>query len=238
MDVRSVSLVLATLFNPVTGDIPASESITITAYPGFSVLRTCALCCLGIGLWCYSGHSLMNAVQCSVNSCLCRSDVVPLAMSALSDCVSKSCSNKNDVTSYQILYKSYCALDYGNPCSTETVATEEPTSSPLPKGTVTITKPPVTKTEPPTKIVSFSVSTSMAIALGVGIGIGLPALVATMFFGYAQVKHKHRRRERRLGLRVMEMDEMMPSSRFHGQYNENHPRHLQFVYFNNIKAIT
>ena len=131
----------------------ASEIVTLDSASGYAQLRTCGQCCMGYGL-CYGSDRLTNAVACTLNSCLCRSDVRPLALSHLSTCVLKGCSNTNDVTSYQSVYLGYCDSDHGNPYTTlgtETATIRGATSL----GTVTRT---VQQTLPPVTVVSISIT--------------------------------------------------------------------------------
>lgn len=129
---------------------PASESVTLNSAPGYAQLRTCGQCCAGYGL-CYDSERLTNAVACKVNSCLCRTDIKPLALNHLSTCIASACSsNTNDITSYQSVYLAYCDLDHGNQYSAFTNVVAFTTTS-LPAGTATIVRT-ATLTQPASTI--------------------------------------------------------------------------------------
>ncbi|EPS37542.1 hypothetical protein H072_8796 [Dactylellina haptotyla CBS 200.50] len=117
------------LINPTAvaqDPIPVIESYKITNALSYNYLRTCGLCCLGVG-FCYDAQRLTNVLACTVNSCLCRrADISTSALSYISSCVNSACSaNQEDVNQYQGVYQNYCASYLGEavPSGTDAATT-------------------------------------------------------------------------------------------------------------------
>jgi hypothetical protein len=97
---KAILLVLLTGARPSLQD----DSYNPASFSNWDELRSCAQSCLGC---CYSQN--LNPLGCSVNGCYCRADIIPQAVSLVSNCVSTSCSNTNDVVSATSFYEAYCA---------------------------------------------------------------------------------------------------------------------------------
>lgn len=84
-------------------------TISICAATDYADLRSCAQSCFDHG----ACGTLAEAISCwvndkALNSCYCRSDLIPEAKSYLSTCVASSCSNTLDIASAVNVYTSYC----------------------------------------------------------------------------------------------------------------------------------
>ncbi|KAF3920481.1 hypothetical protein ABW20_dc0106695 [Dactylellina cionopaga] len=139
--VLALKCLLFALNASAQADIPESESYTISSAPGYNLLRTCGLCCLGtVQFECFFANSyLTNAIGCTANSCLCsRADVSTLALNYISTCVKEACSNSGDISEYQTVFGNYCSGYLGRdaPVSSEGSITA---SGPSGGNTVTVT---------------------------------------------------------------------------------------------------
>lgn len=126
------------IFLLLTGSIFASLVIStpnsVCADPGWSLLRPCAAYCVG----CDSRPDQIGyEIGCGSvppNECWCRIDLFTLATSALSSCVSKSCTVggwTGDYTSAEEFYTSYCqkagfTAIINGPANTDAVTTANP----------------------------------------------------------------------------------------------------------------
>jgi hypothetical protein len=97
-------------------------------YSAFTSLRPCAQSCFvgngdGDGILSDNMPDLGDELDCgfgALNECLCRSDLMVTATSFLSSCVSKECSNSNDVTSAVTVYSNYCVIAANGPAASTT----------------------------------------------------------------------------------------------------------------------
>jgi hypothetical protein len=93
----------------------SQSTATVSIYNGaaFTAQRLCALECILCGYGTYGQHDcLAAALDCSSplqNSCYCRADLQPAAISYVASCVSSACSNTLDVNSAVGIYTQYCA---------------------------------------------------------------------------------------------------------------------------------
>lgn len=121
----SLSLILGTI--PVSAQ--ETGVATIAQYSLYSSLRQCAQNCVwyqaaGDGILVDGTPDLVDVLDCgdpALNNCVCRSDLMVTASSFLTSCVSKECSNTNDITSAVAAYSSYC-VQAANPPATSTTS--------------------------------------------------------------------------------------------------------------------
>ncbi|KAH7111945.1 hypothetical protein B0J13DRAFT_631665 [Dactylonectria estremocensis] len=146
LDLKLLLLSLAGLYRITrASDTPQS----ITTLPAYSQQRECATWCFFNG---NRGEDLLgHAIGCCTadcaepvaNSCYCRADLRPSAVSWLSLCVDTQCStNAVDVSSAVALYDDYCGA-----AVTATVAESASKSEPEPTQVTTrtvTTEPPAT----------------------------------------------------------------------------------------------
>src|SRR5205809_5537484 len=99
----AVSVLL--IIGRVRGELPPSgEAMTITQVPDFQNSRACVQKCVYLGPYGNGrgGAGYPDAPQvvlgCSINSCLCRPDLQPTALSVLSQCLG-NCDNILDSSS-------------------------------------------------------------------------------------------------------------------------------------------
>ena len=78
-----------------------------TAFSGYDNLRLCAQFCVDPTVSTYNPGLI--ALGCSTNDCMCRADILPQAVSAVSTCAVTSCSNANDVASATSFMQAYCS---------------------------------------------------------------------------------------------------------------------------------
>jgi hypothetical protein len=95
---KAILLVLLTSARPSLQDATYSPG----SFSNWNELRSCAQFCLGDG-------NDLEPLGCTLNDCYCRADILPQAVSIVSQCASSSCSNTNDVVSATSFYEAYCA---------------------------------------------------------------------------------------------------------------------------------
>lgn len=85
------------------------DDIDFPSEPGFDDMRECAACPLrGTGV-CSSDDDLADLVGCDTNTCLCREDILELAIKDLGDMVISLCSNSNDQKTATNFLSAYCS---------------------------------------------------------------------------------------------------------------------------------
>jgi len=126
---------------------------SLCAAPAFSGLRACAQGCMiyegGTGC-----ETLAAGISCAVNgyaalnSCLCRSDLIPVADAYLSKCVASACSsNTVDIGEAISVYENYCSSTGAAPSPITLVATttaKVPTATTIAGATITTAGPDAT----------------------------------------------------------------------------------------------
>jgi hypothetical protein len=127
----ATSFTKAILLVLLTGACPSlqDDSYNPDAFSNWNELRSCAQNCLGC---CYDNY--LGLLGCSVNACFCRADIIPQAVSLVSNCVSTSCSDTNDVVSATSFYEAYCA-SATNTAAISLITNNQPTV--MPGSTVT-----------------------------------------------------------------------------------------------------
>jgi hypothetical protein len=93
----AILLVLLTIADPSLQDSDFAPG----SFSNWNELRSCAQSCLG--------YYDLSPLGCTLNDCYCRADIIPQAVSIVSQCASSSCSNTNDVVSATSFYEAYCA---------------------------------------------------------------------------------------------------------------------------------
>ncbi|KAF2803235.1 uncharacterized protein BDZ99DRAFT_526608 [Mytilinidion resinicola] len=87
-------------------------TVSISQYPLYQQLRGCAQCCYWEcnargDFW--LANEQLSCGNDPIDGCFCRSDLIPVATSYLSNCAYSSCgSNLNDMTSAVAAYTEYC----------------------------------------------------------------------------------------------------------------------------------
>jgi hypothetical protein len=78
----------------------APETVTITAAPGYSGLRACAVNCV---------NNVAAQEGCTRNDCLCRADILDAGITYVSSCALNACQDFSDATSAAAVFSAYCA---------------------------------------------------------------------------------------------------------------------------------
>lgn len=101
----AISFTKAILLVLLTGACPSlqDDSYSPDSFSNWNELRSCAQLCIS------GNDNDLYILGCAVNGCYCRADIIPQAVSLVSNCVSTSCSNTNDVVSATSFYEAYCA---------------------------------------------------------------------------------------------------------------------------------
>jgi hypothetical protein len=106
---RYVFLVTLAILSPAARCDGSTFSLCSMAY--FRTLRSCAQGCFGEG----NCNGVSNQLSCLegggiLNSCVCRSDLIPVGEEYLSSCVSTMCAgNTIDIGSALNVYTEYCS---------------------------------------------------------------------------------------------------------------------------------
>lgn len=181
----------------ISGLLPHNNNSLVNATPnsvcnepGYYSIRPCAKACVG----CQDPRRdqiafMIGCGDTPPNECWCATDLFTLATSALSDCVSRSCTIGgwgSDYTVAEAFYTSYCERNGFTGLRGEEVPVETTTSG-ASKGTRTRGSSGPTQAgtisgdgngEGNVDSPGVGLSRSDKIALGVGIGLGLPATFA------------------------------------------------------------
>lgn len=121
---KAILLVLLTSARPSLQD----DNYNPASFSNWNELRNCAQVCLQTCC-----NDLSN-LGCAVNGCYCRADIIPQAVSLVSNCVSTACSDTNDVVSATSFYEAYCA-SATNTAVISLITNNQPTA--MPGSTVT-----------------------------------------------------------------------------------------------------
>jgi hypothetical protein len=97
------------LYCKARADLPPSgEAITISQLPDFQNARRCVQSCVWWGGADAAAVAPQQVIGCSINSCLCRPDLQPTALFALTSCLGPRCDNAFDFSSGIAIYTNYC----------------------------------------------------------------------------------------------------------------------------------
>jgi hypothetical protein len=106
-------LLLSYSFHINQASSQSTATVSIYSNVAFTSQRLCALECILCGYGTYGQHDcLAAALDCNSplqNSCYCRTDLQPAAVSYVASCVSSACMNTLDVNSAVGIYTQYCA---------------------------------------------------------------------------------------------------------------------------------